>query len=280
MPGPPPPYSVSDPHIQQSNAQVDPLIATVSNLNISGRTRAPLPVGNRRPQNTPPSSPVPAPLTPPRPVRRYQFTSPTRSGTTTEWSEASQLSQGVPQGSVRSVVPKSPKKRSKKKAYVVFYGIIPGVYPEWYGPEGAEVQVSGVPGSLYQGYSSPVDADGAYNYARGRNWTGVRTRHSRLRSDRAPPSSSAIEALPVPTPLFDFSHNPLHGPVNSGDRTWYIVYAGITPGIYLSHLECALNTVGLPCASHDSTDSLDEARRRWDEAVSAGSIHVVNHPYN
>ncbi|KAJ7603461.1 hypothetical protein DFH06DRAFT_1350221 [Mycena polygramma] len=266
MPGPPPPYSVSDPQIQQGNAQVDALTATVSNLNLSGRTRQPLPVGNRPPQ-TPTELPGPCPVDSSAPW------------TTTEWSEASHLTQGVPEARVRSVVPRSPKKRPKNRAYAVFYGIIPGVYLEWYGPEGAEVQVSGVPGSLYRGYPFPDDAEAAYEYARDRNWTGVRTR--RPRSYRAPPSlsSSAIEALPVPTPLFESTHNPLHGPVDSDNRTWYIVYAGITPGVYLSHLECALNIVGLPGASHDSTDSLSEARRRWAEAERAGTIRVVTHPY-
>ncbi|KAJ7654566.1 hypothetical protein DFH06DRAFT_1329830 [Mycena polygramma] len=295
MPGPPPPYSVSDPHIRQGNDQVDALVSNLSSLNISGGTHATLRVGNR-PQ-TPSSHPVPAPVTPPRPVRRYQFRSPTRSGTTTEWSEASHLTQGVPQATVRSLV-RSPKKRPKNNAYVVFYGIIPGVYDEWYGPEGAEVQVTGVPGSLYQGYPSTPDAGAAFDYARERNWTGVRTRHPHLfRGISAPPpSSSAIGALPVPTPLLNLTHNPLHGPVTSDTRTWYIVYAGITPGIYLSQyvspppfsasgdrphsLECALNTVGLSGARHDSADSLQEAQRRWNVAVGDGTIHFVTHPYH
>ncbi|KAJ7615093.1 hypothetical protein DFH06DRAFT_1343947 [Mycena polygramma] len=273
---PPPPYSVSDPRAGSGNSQIDALIAGVSNLNVSGpRTDVPLPVGNR-PQ-TPPSSPVPTPHTPQRPVRRYQISSPTRSATTSEWSQASQLSQGVPHTTVRNVAQKSPKKRGKNQAYVVFYGLIPGVYKKWYGPEGAEIQISGVPGSLYRGYPSTPDAEAAYNYARERNWTGVRTRQQRFLGAVSP--SSAIAALPVPTPLLDFSHNPLHGPADSADRKWYIVYAGITPGIYLSHLECALNTVGLACASHDSTDSLDEARRRWADAEREGTIHVVTHPY-
>ncbi|KAJ6455629.1 hypothetical protein C8R47DRAFT_1228124 [Mycena vitilis] len=268
MPGPPPPYSVSDPQIQQGNAQVDALTATVSNLNLSGRTRQPLPVACRQ-SAAANSTELPGPC----PV---DSSSP---WTTTEWSEASHLTQGVPEARVCSVVPRSTKKRPKNRAYTVFYGIIPGVYLEWYGPEGAEVQVSGVPGSLYRGYPFPDDAEAAYEYARDRNWTGARTR--RPRSYRAPPSlsSSAIEALPVPTPLFESTHNPLHGPVDSDNRTWYIVYAGITPGVYLSHLECALNIVGLPGASHDSTDSLSEARRRWAEAERAGTIRVVTHPY-
>ncbi|KAJ6453450.1 hypothetical protein DFH09DRAFT_1351268 [Mycena vulgaris] len=84
--------------------------------------------------------------------------------------------------------------RQKKRGYVVFYGRIPGVYAHWNGPHGAEAQVKGIKGSLYQGYTLLDNATEAFNYARARGWTAPRT--SRPPS---PSSTSAIVTLPTPS---------------------------------------------------------------------------------
>jgi ribonuclease HI len=47
---------------------------------------------------------------------------------------------------------------SKKNYYAVAKGYKPGIYREWYGPEGAEAQVKGYSGAVYQGFRSYRDA--------------------------------------------------------------------------------------------------------------------------
>lgn len=47
---------------------------------------------------------------------------------------------------------------NKKKYYAVAKGHKPGIYKEWYGSEGAKIQVQGYSGAIYQGFSSYKDA--------------------------------------------------------------------------------------------------------------------------
>ena len=51
-----------------------------------------------------------------------------------------------------------PAKRNKKKFYAVAVGKIPGIYTEWYGDKGAEIQVKGVSGAIFQGFVTKKDA--------------------------------------------------------------------------------------------------------------------------
>ncbi|KAJ6458092.1 hypothetical protein DFH09DRAFT_1349428 [Mycena vulgaris] len=193
-------------------------------------------------------------------------------------SEAAEQTQGVPGGRVRRVDKPPTPGRQKKRGYVVFYGRIPGVYAHWNGPHGAEAQVKGIKGSLYQGYTLLDNATEAFNYARARGWTAPRT--SRPPS---PSSTSAIVTLPTPSASppasGELTHAALYEPGSSADSKWHIVYAGITPGIYRSFLECALNTIGLSCAVYDSPPSRTEAIARWQEAVDAGRVRTLTHPY-
>ena len=46
----------------------------------------------------------------------------------------------------------------KKKYYAVARGRMPGIYDEWYGPRGAEVQIRGFPGARYKGFISLEEA--------------------------------------------------------------------------------------------------------------------------
>jgi len=48
---------------------------------------------------------------------------------------------------------------AKKKYYAVAVGRNPGIYHEWYGKDGAEVQVKGFPKSLFKGFPSLKEAD-------------------------------------------------------------------------------------------------------------------------
>ncbi|KAJ6558632.1 hypothetical protein DFH09DRAFT_1084144 [Mycena vulgaris] len=222
-------------------------------------------------QETPPRPPSPplslSPGTPRRPTRTYAFHSPTKSAHTSAWSEAAEQTQGVPGGRVRRVDKPPTPGRQKKRGYVVFYGRIPGVYAHWNGPHGAEAQVKGIKGSLYQGYTLLDNATEAFNYARARGWTAPRT--SRPPS---PSSTSAIVTLPTPSASppasGELTHAALYEPGSSANSKWHIVYAGITPGIYRSF-----------CAVYDSTPSRTEVIARWQEAVDAGRVRTLTHPY-
>ncbi len=47
----------------------------------------------------------------------------------------------------------------KKKYYAVRRGRHPGIYRQWFGPEGAQVQVAGFPGAEYKGFGSLEEAE-------------------------------------------------------------------------------------------------------------------------
>ncbi|KAJ7612813.1 hypothetical protein DFH06DRAFT_1344900 [Mycena polygramma] len=207
------------------------------------------------------------PTTPPRRTPVYAFRSPTRTGTTASWSEAAAETQGVPGASPRRLQPKT-RKHNKNGAYVVFFGLVPGAYRQWY--EEAYPLVNGVSGSIYRGYPNMPLAIAAYDYAHARGWT------------RVLPSfhldvlvSSAIPRMPTPSGLTDPT-NPLHTDL---DGRWYVVYCGITPGVYQSSLECTLNTVGLSCATHDSFPTKELAFTHFREAVADGRVKVVSPKY-
>jgi ribonuclease HI len=58
-----------------------------------------------------------------------------------------------------------------KKYYAVVRGVRPGIYPAWYGPEGAEAQVRGFAGALYRGFSSLPEAQQWLNNPEGMSKT-------------------------------------------------------------------------------------------------------------
>ncbi|KAJ7601291.1 hypothetical protein DFH06DRAFT_1353508 [Mycena polygramma] len=205
----------------------------------------------------------------------YRFESPVKSGYTAHWDEAAEHTQGIPGGHV-SLVISNPRPRNRARAYAVFYGRIPGVYNTW---EKARQQVDGASGSLFQGYPSTDDADAAYAYARARSW--VRICGSRRRGPPARQSTAPIPVLPQPVALVD-TPNPLHtgdaGAASPG-RRWYVVYRGVTPGVYQSSLECGLNTCGISNAAHDSWGSRDVAIAKYQNALTEGRVRVITPPY-
>jgi hypothetical protein len=156
-------------------------------------------------------------------------------------SEASYYSQGSPGGQVKTVFNQS-ESHPPRRAYAVFYGRKPGVYTQWSVFQSSCVAFLILPKarSSWGGSSSEgcpqrgvSKAQAAYEFAQRKTWTGVRGLPSPSLISHPP----AISALPDPIPVnpLEPTANPLHrtaGP--SGQQKWYIVYAGITPGIYLS----------------------------------------------
>ncbi|KAJ7887143.1 hypothetical protein B0H13DRAFT_2342507 [Mycena leptocephala] len=118
--------------------------------------------------------------------------------------------------------------------------------------------VDGVRNAIYKGYPSVAHAEAAYEYASACSWTCV------LTSRPPSPSQAPLAALPSPSEESD-RPNPLHGG-DSLDNMWYVVYSGITPGVYHSHLEALLNAVEIPNQSYESVQGREEAFRRFRRA--------------
>ncbi|KAJ7687886.1 hypothetical protein B0H14DRAFT_3533721 [Mycena olivaceomarginata] len=204
----------------------------------------------------------------PSPVASPPHTPPRRQrGLTTEWSIAGMATQGVPGGHVRAIQHSTPKKKKKKltaAAYVVFCGRMCGVFNTW---EETEQLVIGVRNNIFRGYPTLGQAHAAFAYAEARSWTRV------CDADVTP-----IPTLPQPLPASEIN-NPLHVSETLDDR-WYIVYCGILPGVYHTHLECQLNALGIPAALHESVVGKAAAFSKYAAAIRRGHTSVVATVYS
>ncbi|KAJ7454347.1 hypothetical protein B0H11DRAFT_2245003 [Mycena galericulata] len=194
----------------------------------------------------------------------YQFESPTRSGITDDWATAGTATQGVPGGRVRALA--SPKKNKKhtghKAGYAVFCGVRCGVFRTW-----AETGplVLGVPNCIFRGYATIREAEAAFSYAQARGWTRV--------------ANTAVVATISQLPVAGGDpHNPLNGSEELDGR-WYVVYRGISPGVYRSHLESQLNTMGVRGALYESINGEAQARAKYAKAVRNHKVAVVTPTY-
>ncbi|KAJ7441679.1 hypothetical protein B0H11DRAFT_2252003 [Mycena galericulata] len=205
-------------------------------------------------------------LNPARTPVVYCFESPTRRGLTTEWSLAGSATQGVADAHVSTVSGRRKKKKSKKAAYVVFCGRRFGVFRTW---REVKALVNGVSNCIFRGYKTVRDAEAAFQYALSHGW--VRTCSS--------PVTAAIPSLPTPASTFDID-NPLSGTEpHDQKQVWYVVYRGITPGVYRSHLESQLNTLGVRGALYESIEGKAAALQKFADARHRGDIAEVLPPY-
>ncbi|KAJ7508855.1 hypothetical protein B0H11DRAFT_1901640 [Mycena galericulata] len=262
---PPPPYSDVD------------IVSALDHLNLSNdseSTQAPVcsPPRSTPSRQTPARTPsglahAELPLTPEHRTRIYRYQSPTSSGYTPDWEFAAAQTQGVPGGKTLRI-PKKTGSRHSKGGYAVFVGKKIGAFSRW---DDVEPLVLGIPNALHQGYTTFDDALAAFAYARERSWTRVCAARPSSPGAVMPAQAVATVCLPTPTSYTD-ALNPLHGhnPDTGRKRLWYIVYRGITPGVYQSSLECQLNTVGIPGAVHDSCDDKMDAINRFERASRAG----------
>ncbi|KAJ7711504.1 hypothetical protein B0H16DRAFT_1480288 [Mycena metata] len=248
------------------------VIATlqISDNQPSDRRTTP-PLSQRNPSaSSPPALGLHSGSGPRHPV--YYFESPSRRGFTSSWAEAGTETQGVPGGHVHTVSKGAKKKRVKKAAYTVFFGRVPGVFQTW---EDVKLSVNGVSNAIFRGYGTINAAHTAYAYAQARSWTRV--------CGSAPlPALTPLTPPPVATEVEP--PNPLHG-TDPLDDTWYVVYRGVTPGVYHSVLEALLNTVGLSNPLYEGVKGREEAFRRYRDAQEQSSTAVlpppsyVAHPY-
>ncbi|KAJ7721102.1 hypothetical protein B0H16DRAFT_1896591 [Mycena metata] len=181
-------------------------------------------------------------------------------------STAGSVTQAVPNTCVHAVQrlgPKKKKKNGKKATYIVFCGHTCGVFGTW---EETSPLVTGVPNTIFCGYPTLSQAEAAYAYADSRSWIRV--------ADR--PMASGIAWLPQPINIQQ-TLNALNNNTEFDDK-WYIVYRGITPGVYRSHLESQLNTVGVRSALHESMKTFSAAMKKYTKATSRGETMVAPPP--
>ncbi|KAF9020731.1 hypothetical protein BDZ89DRAFT_1043217 [Hymenopellis radicata] len=143
---------------------------------------------------------------------------------------------------------------------VVFIGLQPGVYSHW---TLAAPQVLGVSGSVYFGYKTWPIAEKAFDYAVQRGWA------FHIRGGRRLPYTLI---KPSPAPGHPFQTPLTHGITR---KNWYCVYRGLSPGIYRSYLECALNTLGVPHGSFEAFRSRTVAHEKFRLAQERGEVEVV-----
>ncbi|KAJ7432250.1 hypothetical protein B0H11DRAFT_2260906 [Mycena galericulata] len=209
------------------------------------------------------------PVTPPRQAQRdtdpppystptlYRFSSPAKSGITADWSEAGHATKAG--GSVHAVH-KAPKRRGTKAAYVVFRGRSIGVKRTW---EEVDDATTAFRFALQQGYKSFATAEAAFQHALEKGWTS---------------SASDWAALPIsissaPLPIANDAAS-LEIANREPDDPWYVVYAGVNPGIFPNNLECALNVLGIRGSRHESVRTLAEAQAKFARATDRGEVSI------
>ncbi|KAJ7429177.1 hypothetical protein B0H11DRAFT_2266724 [Mycena galericulata] len=208
--------------------------------------------------DAPPSTPPPAsPPTPDQPLLAtpsltpttlYRFSSPTKSAYTEHWSEAAHASQAA-DTTVRAVR-KPRKKRTKnlKKA-----------------AEEVEDATSGFRFAIHKGYSSRETAVAAFHHAVSNAWT----------STAADWTSLPVSLTRAPLPIADATTFPLPQVATRNPQDpWYVVYAGINPGIFATTVECSLNVLGIQNAVHESVPTFSEAQAKFGRAQRRGEVSV------
>ncbi|KAJ7601478.1 hypothetical protein DFH06DRAFT_1352767 [Mycena polygramma] len=256
-----------------SDEQFAALIATLHVSDNPSTPSSPSPPGYQTGSTTRPTAHPRTPTTPTTPTTsragrgRYFFQSPTKRGYTDSWATAGAATQGVAGAHVHSVQ-KSKKKKGKSNAYAVFCGRKPGTFDSW---AEAEKSTKGASGAIYRGYPNDTDATAAFEYAAARSWTRVCT------SRPASPSQAPVASLPLPCEESDYTYNPLHGS-ETVDDTWYVVYCGITPGVYHSLLEALLNTVGIRNQRYESVIGREEAFKRYRDALEERETESASPP--
>ncbi|KZP14613.1 hypothetical protein FIBSPDRAFT_959560 [Athelia psychrophila] len=164
-----------------------------------------------------PSTSVPGPLSSvPGPslfIRRYNVTSPSRTGLIETWALAGHLTQGVPGGHVKH----SDRALTQQRVYVVFQGLQVGIFESW---NDAEPHVAAIKGSTYEAYSSRLCAE--------RAWVLGHALGAVRRLDRTD-TALAVPAVAYPSNIvlsfLELKDDYLGTP-------WQVVSQGRRPGIY------------------------------------------------
>ncbi|KAJ7632085.1 hypothetical protein B0H17DRAFT_1149970 [Mycena rosella] len=225
--------------------------------------RKPLPeTPPRTPTHTPRKQKVSSPEQSTSASISYSYASPTRSGHTQDWAHAAHVTQGTPESRVQCIG-KRPKTRTKKAAYVVFRGRTIGVFRVW---QDVQQATSGLPFALHQGYTTQDLATAAFDFAERRGWTAQYT------------ASLFTVPLTAPLPIPEALHAPklFSSPLATRrvEDSWFVVYAGIHPGVFPTSIECALNVLGIEASVHESAATYALACEKFRHAKERGEVHV------
>ncbi|KAJ7251187.1 hypothetical protein B0H12DRAFT_1234256 [Mycena haematopus] len=208
-----------------------------------------------------------APSTPTRPSLAsrtvYKVSSPTAETLVEDWSAAGTATQRTPQTRTTAVRKARTPRGPKRLAYTVFRGRTIGVFDTWVE---AEAATSGMRFALHQGYSTRQQAEDAFAFAQGKGWT----------CESATWTAVPVSSADAPQPVLDPTgpRSPLAAQRKTGDP-WYVVYAGVNPGIFPTSLECALNVLGIKNALHEKVLGFREAREKFSRAREAGNVVAV-----
>ena len=102
----------------------------------------------------------------------------------------------------------------KKKYYAVAAGRKPGIYLQWFGENGAEIQISGFSGARFKGFASRREAENwLNNFKPGRKPAKAPGRRTKPASFAPPPKPDAIDQGQIITIYTDGGclHNPGKG---------------------------------------------------------------------
>ncbi|KAI5887793.1 uncharacterized protein SCHCODRAFT_02705122 [Schizophyllum commune H4-8] len=150
--------------------------------------------------------------------------------------------------------------------YAVYVGRVPGVYAAW---RDAQNQVKALPHNSYKAFSSLEAAQRAYNAAvsRGLVSTGAqRAADIRRVVER---QQLILEDLPL---CLAFLEDSTSKAMAVGSSSFYVVYTGLQPGVYLTYHECSYLTSGYKGARHCSFNTKDEAVEALKSELRAGKV--------
>ncbi|KAL1658262.1 hypothetical protein GGF50DRAFT_13863, partial [Schizophyllum commune] len=152
--------------------------------------------------------------------------------------------------------------------WAVYVGRETGVFTSWCA---CKAQVLGVPHSSCKGYLSRDAAESAYSAARASGLTfacglGTITVHPVLARMRL-----TLEDLPICLAFVD-DETSLKMANSERRPTWYVVYCGTQPGIYLTNHEVLLATTGMSGARHSRYRTREEAERAFKEGLRRGRV--------
>ncbi|KAL1671326.1 hypothetical protein EV122DRAFT_226763 [Schizophyllum commune] len=161
--------------------------------------------------------------------------------------------------------PQPPTSKSRT-SYVVFVGRRPGVYVSW---EACQSQVTGASHNSHKSYTSFAAAQRAFSAAEDRGL--VCTADQRASDVGRPFVRQRLwpEDLPLCTHFLD---DPTSKAMAFGSTTkrWYVVYAGLQPGVYLTYHECSYLTSGYPGSRHASFETREAAIASLEGALAEG----------
>ncbi|KAL1674430.1 hypothetical protein EV122DRAFT_282010 [Schizophyllum commune] len=152
-------------------------------------------------------------------------------------------------------------------AYVVFVGHETGVYPLW---DDCKKQTNGAPHNSHKQYPSFAAAERAYIAAKSRGLVcSAEARAADVRRRIVQRQRLRPEDLPL---CLHFLEDPTSKAMAPDPTRWYVVIAGLQPGVYLTFHECSYLTSGYAGAVHKSFYTLDDAVEEMKGALAAGRV--------